>query len=217
MSDTACHIYLVRHGATGHNLVLPPRMQGRHVDESLAPQGRREAERAAAALAAVPIAAVYTSPLKRSLETATTIAARHRFKPVAVEHLVEVDVGRWEDRAWEDIAENDAVAYRAFREDPVTHGYPGGENLAAVAARVVTAIDEIARDHAGQRIVIVAHSVVNRVYLGELLGVPFPLRRRLPQDNCAISQVSIAGGERRVLSINALEHLASHAAHGVTE
>lgn len=203
----ACHLYAIRHGATAHNLLNPPRMQGRHIDEPLAELGRQQAGQVATALANKPISAVYCSPLRRAVETAAAIAARHSIKPIAVEGLAEADVGRWEDRAWDEIEANDGEAYRAFRTDPVANGYPEGENLADVTQRVKAAIDQLVADHLGQHVVVVAHSVVNRLYLGELLGVPIALRRRMPQDNCSISIVKWRPAKQSVVTVNAVQHL----------
>lgn len=205
----ACHLYVIRHGATAHNLLDPPRMQGRHIDEPLAELGRAQAAAAAERLAGVRVSAVYSSPLRRSFETAEAIAERHSLAPVAVEGLAEADVGRWEDRSWVDIEANDNQAYRAFREDPVAFGYPDGENLAEVTDRVVAAVDDLAVNHAGEHVIVVAHSVVNRLYLGELLSVPVALRRRLPQDNCNISIVKWRPQKKKVVTVNAIDHLAT--------
>lgn len=206
MSDS-CLLYIVRHGATPHNLFDPPRMQGRHIDESLDDLGRTQAEMVAQVLATRDVAAVYASPLKRAMETAEAIARPHDLTPVGVAGLAEADVGRWEDRAWPEIAENDREAYLAFREDPVAHGYPGGENLRAVTDRVKAAIDEFAANHLGQQIAVSAHSVVNRLYLGELLHVPVAMRRKIPQDNCCLSIVKWRPDKQRVITLNAVEHL----------
>lgn len=203
----SCHLYVVRHGATAHNLLDPPRMQGRNIDEPLVDLGRQQATKVATALANRPIAAVYSSPLRRATETAMVIAGKHALEPIAIEGLAEADVGRWEDRSWIDIEANDNAAYVAFREDPVAFGYPGGENLAAVTERVGRAIDQVAADHAGEHVVVVAHSVVNRLYLGELLSVPIALRRRLPQDNCSINHVKWRRDKTRVVTVNAIGHL----------
>jgi broad specificity phosphatase PhoE len=205
-----CLVYLLRHGATAHNLFDPPRMQGRHIDEPLVDLGRRQAADVAAALARKPLAAVYASPMKRALQTATVIAESHGLSAVSVEGVAEADVGRWEDRSWDEIELNDAEAYRAFRADPVAFGYPGGENLGEVAQRVVSAIDQVAAEHMGQHIAIVAHSVVNRLYLGEVLSIPIAVRRKLPQDNCSISIVKWRPQGSTVETINAVHHLASH-------
>ncbi len=206
--SNVCHIHLVRHGATAHNLLNPPRMQGRHIDEPLADSGREQAAAAAEALALQPISAAYSSPLRRAFQTAQAIAAKHALMPLQVENLAEADVGRWEDRSWVDIEANDNAAYLAFRDNPVASGYPGGENLAQVTHRVVAAIDQLATNHPGEHIVVVAHSVVNRLYLGELLSVPIALRRRLPQDNCSISLVKWRPEKTSIVTVNAIQHLA---------
>ncbi|QDU55872.1 histidine phosphatase family protein [Aeoliella mucimassa] len=208
MSD-ACHIYLIRHGATAHNLLDPPRMQGRHIDEPLTELGQSQAAQAAVALQSKPLAAVYASPLRRAMETAQAIAGAHRLDPTALEGLAEADVGRWEDRAWVEIAQNDKEAYLGFRNDPVAQGYPDGEDLGTVYERVAEAIDQVASQHLGQVIAVVAHSVVNRVYLGGLLGVPFALRRKIPQDNCNYSLVKWTTKKQSVVTVNAVHHLES--------
>ena len=210
MNNSTCHIYLVRHGATQHNLLVPPRMQGCHIDEPLAPLGKQQAVDTAKSLREKPITALYTSPLRRAMETARPIAERHGLVPIEIADLTEADVGRWEDRGWKEIAENDAEAYAAFRDDPVASGYPEGENLGEVTSRVLKAMDQITQKHPDEQIVVVAHSVVNRLCLGELLGLPVPLRRRVPQDNCGISQLVYQGDKRWVVTINAKEHLASN-------
>lgn len=202
-----CLIYLVRHGATAHNLLNPPRMQGRHIDEPLTESGMAQAAQVGAALAAKTIAAVYSSPLRRSMQTAEAVAKHHDLPVTAVEGLAEADVGQWEDRSWVDIEANDNAAYLAFREDPVANGYPGGENLRQVTDRVVDAMNTLAADHLGQHIVVSAHSVVNRLYLGELLCVPIALRRRLPQDNCNLNIIRWRAHKQSVVTVNALNHL----------
>ncbi|MCO6047716.1 histidine phosphatase family protein [Aeoliella sp. ICT_H6.2] len=203
-----CLIYLVRHGATAHNLLDPPRMQGRHIDEPLTDSGQSQAAQVAAALAGKSLAAIYSSPLKRSMQTAEAIAKHHEMPVTAVEDLAEADVGKWEDRSWVDIEANDNAAYLAFREDPVANGYPGGENLRQVTDRVVAALNQVAANHLGQHIAVSAHSVVNRLYLGELLHVPIAMRRRLPQDNCNLNIIRWRAHKQSVITVNALDHLA---------
>lgn len=205
-----CLIYLLRHGATAHNLLDPPRMQGRYIDEPLAEFGRLQAAEVATALARKPLKGVYASPMKRAMQTAVTIAESHGLAAVGIDGLAEAHVGRWEDRSWDEIERNDAEAYRAFRADPVAFGYPGGENLGEVANRVVTAINQVAADHMGQHIAVVGHSVVNRLYLGEMLSMPIAIRRTLPQDNCSISIVKWRPKGSSVETINAVDHLAIH-------
>src|ERR1700677_174599 len=93
-------LYLIRHGATEANLAQPPRLLGRRLDLPLAPLGIRQAEAARDALAHLPVAACYNSPLIRAAHTAQIVAAPHGLTPQKLEALTECDLGRWEGLDW---------------------------------------------------------------------------------------------------------------------
>lgn len=206
-SPDECLLYLVRHGATPPNLIDPPVMQGAAINEPLAPIGREQAARAAAALASRPIAAVYASPLLRAMETAQIIAAEHDQDVTPVAAVKEVEVGRWEGSNWDKVRETDPENYAAFRRDPGANGYPGGESLQDLLDRVAPTLEELMVRHTGEEIVVVAHSVVNRVYMGSLLGVSFAEGYWLPQANCGINVVRLRKGAAKLVSFNSVAHL----------
>ncbi|TWT87726.1 Phosphoserine phosphatase 1 [Pseudobythopirellula maris] len=203
----SCLMHLVRHGATDHNLHIPPVMQGQGVNGPLAEVGRLQAQRAAAALAARPLAKIYSSPLARALETANAIAAPHGLEPVVAPELIEVDVGDWEGLSWGEIQRDDAKRYAEFMDAEGDHGYPGGERMSEVLGRVEPALAAIMERHVGEEIVVVAHSVVNRLYLAKLLGAPIGHRYRLQQLNCAINTLRCRDGKAKVVTLNASLHL----------
>jgi broad specificity phosphatase PhoE len=207
MTDDACYLYLVRHGATDNNLARPPRLQGQRLDVPLSATGRRQAEQAAAFLAGQPIAAVYSSPLVRARQTAEAIAAHHRLAVQRVDALIECDVGQWEGRSWPDIEQSEPEAYRQFTTNPYEYGYRGGENLGQLEERVAPVFARLLADHPGQRIVVVAHNVVNRVYLGGLLQVAASKRRGVPQENCGINLIRGEAGQASLLTLNSVWHL----------
>ncbi|MEQ8846612.1 histidine phosphatase family protein [Botrimarina sp.] len=206
-ADGDCLLYLIRHGATPPNLVDPPVMQGAGIDEPLAEIGRRQAARAAAALSGRPLRAVYSSPLLRATETAQVIADKHGLAVTPVDAVKEVEVGRWEGSNWADVEKNDPENYAAFRRDPGSHGYPGGESLQDLLDRVAPTLEELMNRHAGEEIAVVAHSVVNRVYMGSLLGVSFAEGYWLPQANCGINVVRYRKGAAKLVSFNSVAHL----------
>lgn len=183
-------VYLVRHGATAANLEHPPKLQGRHSDLPLTLQGQQQADAASAQLAAVPLVAVYCSPLRRARETAQRIARLHRLDVQVCEELIECDVGRWEGLDRQTIDRLDPAAHRAFLADPATHGYPGGESFAQVQARLRAWRSAVLPSHAGQAVAVVSHHVVLRIWLAELAGLPLSQAR----------QMTIANGEVRLVS-----------------
>jgi broad specificity phosphatase PhoE len=201
-------LLLLRHGATAANVCRPYVLQGRRPDSALVDEGLAQAQAAARALLGRPVVQVYCSPLRRARQTAGIVADALGV-PLAVEAaLVEADVGRWTGLSWEEVARRWPEEHRAFEEDPERHGYPGGENLAQVAERVLPAAGRLRGCHAGATIVVVGHGVVNRVLLAHWLGLPLRYARRVPQDNGGLSVIEFHGEAAKVRTVNAVGHLA---------
>ena len=207
-SPDTCWLYLIRHAATSNNRARPPRLQGRRTDPGLSDEGYQQAERTGRWLADVPIDAVYSSPLLRARQTAAVVAQPHGVPVAVVEDLMEVDVGDWEGRSWDEIERNDREAYQRFIADASVHPYRGGENLSVVRARAVPAFEQLLTDNAGRIIAAVAHNVVNRTYLAHLLDVPLRNYRLVPQDNCGANLIRHRNGKTKLVTINAVRHLA---------
>jgi broad specificity phosphatase PhoE len=202
-----CWLYLVRHGATTHNLSQPPILQGRTVDLSLSDVGRSQAEATAKFLQWAELGAVYSSDLARAKETAEMIAHPHGRSVHLCPELREVDVGRWESLSWGEIERTEPEAYRQFVDDPAQHGYAGGENLTQVLERVRPVFDEILNSHIGRSVVVVGHNVVNRTWLAHTLCMPLSRAGRMLQDNCCINVIRYRHGEAVVWTLNSTFHL----------
>lgn len=132
-------LLLARHGATEANL------EGIRIGLSavpLAPRGRAQAERLAERVRAMPLEAVWTSPLVRACETAEIVAARCDLPLRISAELREMDVGPLEGLREEEIARRFPEEKRAWSGEP-TVAPPGAESLAVVAERVVTALERI--------------------------------------------------------------------------
>jgi broad specificity phosphatase PhoE len=195
-------MFLLRHGATGLNLEKPYRLQGNEVDHPLAPVGVAQSAAARDLLRTVPLRAIYTSPLQRAVQTAAIVAAPHGLAVVPLEALREGSVGRWENRTWDDIRAAEPEAYERFIADPGTHGYAGGENFTQVGSRVHPAINELLRRHRNECFVVVGHQIINRVFLGGLLGLSMADARRMMFANGGISVVTLEHDQPVVVSVN---------------
>lgn len=202
-----CWLYLVRHAATANNQARPPRVQGRRTDPGLSPEGHEQARQTGRALADQPLSAVYTSPLLRARQTAQAIADPHGLSVEPVDDLIEVDVGQWEGRPWDEVQRLYPEAYRLFMTDASVHPYLGGENLGVVQARVIPALERLMADNLGRLIVAVGHNVVNRSYLAHLLGMPLAKYRSIPQDNCGLNLLHYRDGKTKLVTVNAVGHV----------
>ncbi len=200
-------IILVRHGQTEWNRV--ERFRG-HADVPLNETGLAQAEATGRRVAAEwQPRAVYTSPLSRAVKTAEAIA-RHFALPVQVHPgLADIDYGAWqgltpdEARArWPDIVE-------AWYTAPHTADIPGGETLAALRTRAMAAVSELAARHPDPQstIVLVGHTVINRIILLGVLGLGNNRFWHLRQDTCAINVFEAQGEEFTLVSLNDTCHL----------
>ncbi len=158
-------------------------------------------------MADAPLGAVYSSPLLRARQTAEAIAKPHGLSVGVVDDLIEVDVGAWEGRDWEEIERTDPEAYRAFMSDVSVNPYLDGENLNTVLARCKPAFERLMEANLGRVVVAVAHNVVNRSYLAELLGMPVARYRSIPQDNCNVTLLRHRAGRVKAVTINGVFHL----------
>lgn len=207
-SDSTTWLYLIRHGATAANECRPYVLQGRSVDLPLSETGRRQAAALGSFLQHRGIEHVYASPLRRAVETAEAIAAPRALRVSTDQRLVECDVGRWEGMDWDSISREYPAEYQAFMDDPAAHPYLGGETYRDVADRVRPAITEVLERHAGRSIAVVAHNVVNRVYLAGLLGLELRRAKDIRQSNGGINLIRHRRGETELMTLNMFFHIA---------
>jgi broad specificity phosphatase PhoE len=144
-------VLLVRHGLTDWNATR--RAQG-HADIELNDAGRRQADEAAARLAGLRLAAVYSSDLRRALDTARPIAERHGLEVVADVAWREIDQGEWEGLATEEIGRRWPGLWGAARH---SSRRPGGESPEEVTTRALAALRRIVERHPGEVVAVVSH------------------------------------------------------------
>ena len=192
-------IILVRHGENdwSKNNKLAGWLPGVHLNET----GHRQAEAVAQRLAALPIKAVYSSPLTRCVETAAYIADTHRLSVQHLEEIGEVRYGEWEGKKISKLARK--PMWHAVQFFPSRARFPGGETLGETQYRAVTALEETAARHEKEMVVVVSHADVIRLLLAHYLGVHIDLFQRLVIAPASVSILSLSpGGLVRVLRLN---------------
>jgi probable phosphoglycerate mutase len=189
-------ILLARHGETDWN--RENRFQG-HADPPLNETGRAQAAQLAAVLAAEPLAAVYSSPLRRAFETAQILAASHELEPVPVDALREVDVGSWEGLTRAEIEERFPEQFARWRDYEA--GWEDGESYEEMSRRVIAGLLELAAAHEGERILAVSHGGPVRAAYALADGITHSEARRRGQvvANAFVAEFAVeAGVFRRV-------------------
>ena len=184
-------VILTRHGATSRS--DPEQHLGQGIDIGLSDAGRSAARALGARLEGVAFDRIVSSPLRRALETAGTVAPRRRVETDP--RIAEMDYGEWEGLTYEEIYARDLELRRRWEDDPAGTPCPGGESGDDVAARARSFLaDAIARGPHDGRILIVAHATLNRILLCVALGVPVrDYRRRFRQDPTNLTVLRFAG------------------------
>ncbi len=196
---TACRIYLVRHGATP--LLAEDRFAGA-VNVPLSDEGRQQARALGQRLRAEPLAAVYASPLDRTLETARLIAEPHGLPVQPRDGLREIAHGRWEGLTRREVDTRFPGEAAAWEEDPYSFAPEGGESGLAVTARALPELLAIVRAHAGERVLVVSHKATIRLLLSSLLGFdPRRYRDNLDQSPAALNIVDFKDPVRARLTL----------------
>ena len=211
--DGLTRIVLVRHGQTSLN--RGDRIRGR-LDPPLDEEGLRQARLTAGYVASRwPVAAVYTSPLRRAAQTAEAIAQAQLLEAETFGGLLDLDFGTWHGLSFDEAHERYPSLHQAWREAPHTVVFPEGESLADVHTRALLGIHEIASTHRGHTVAMVGHAVVNRVILCTVLGISNALLWRFGQDTCAVNVFTVVQhGEMTLDLMNDSSHLAG-ASHAV--
>ena len=178
-------ILLIRHGAT--DLSAEDRFSGgTEVDLSL--EGRWQAERLAERLADNQVAAVYCSPMRRTVQTATIIGRPYHLTPTVREGLREIHHGRWETMSRGEVEAQFPEEYAAWEEDPFTFAPQGGESGVMVMARALPVLRQIVNDHAAETVAVVSHKATIRLLICSLLGFdPRGYRDRLDQSPACLN------------------------------
>jgi broad specificity phosphatase PhoE len=206
-SSDSTFLYLVRHGTTDANIKRPYVLQGCGTDMSLNDLGRKQAQAVGKFLSQWTFHQIYSSGMKRAIETAEEIAKHHELQVQPVEQLAECHVGDWEGMDWESVKREHPEEYRAFMENPALNPYLGGESYEDVRIRIEPVLQQLLKRHIGESIAVVAHNVVNRVYLAGLLGVELSLAKDLRQNNAGVNIIRYREDETTLMTMNAHFHL----------
>ena len=181
-------VLLVRHGRTSANAsgVLAGWTPGVHLDEAGEAQARGLGER----LAEVPLAAVVTSPLERTRETAGLVLG-DRAVPVHLDDRVgECRYGDWTGVSLKTLAKD--PLWKVVQAHPSAVVFPGaeGESMAAMQARAVAAVrDWNARLGDDAVYAVVSHGDVIKAVLADAMGMHLDQFQRLRVDPCSVSVV----------------------------
>lgn len=196
---------LVRHGQTEWNRV--ERFRGR-ADIPLDKTGLAQADATGRRVAAEwRPGAIYCSPLSRAVKTAEVIAKYCGLQVNIHPGLVDIDYGQWQGLTSEEANQKWPDELDAWLNQPHLARIPGGETLDDLRKRAMQTIKQLAVQHPQETIVMVGHTVINRIILLAVLGLSNARFWHIKQDTCAINIFETGQDDFVVVSLNDTCHL----------
>ena len=206
-TEKATTIILIRHGET----VLTPfkKFSG---DGPLNPEltdiGIAQAEKVATAVAALNPEVIIASPLRRTTQTAEAIARATSLPIVFEDAWIECSFGIWDGLSIDEVKEKYPADYQAWISS-TGFAPPDGESYDSVALRIDAALNQIAAEYPGQRVVVVTHNGTIKSAAKVVIGGPADSIFHIDVSPCSITTVSIwpSDGLRALRSLNEQGHL----------
>ena len=196
-------LILARHGETMWNVEKV--FRGR-ADVNLDKVGIKQAELLGKYLSNWELEAIYSSPVKRALNTANIVA---RYQKVAVriaEGLIDFDFGEWQSLPEQEVKRLYPAILNEWHNSPDKVKMPGGESLEDVRRRAVEVVNDVLFRHQGN-VLLVSHRVVIKVLICYMLGLDNSHFRNINQDVGGITLFDYADGRFVLIRHNDTSHL----------
>ena len=207
-------VILLRHGRSTSNTahVLAGRSDGVDLDD----RGREQADALVSRIGAAPIRALVSSPLLRCTRTLEPLSTALGLTPEIDERLTEVDYGDWTGRKLGELVKE--PLWKVVQAQPSAAVFPGGEGLAQVQGRAVTAVREhdrrLADQHGGDVLWLACtHGDVIKSVVADALGTHLDSFQRIVADTASMSVIRYTPLRPFVLHVN---HNGSDLASGLT-
>ena len=196
---------LIRHGQTEWNRGAE-RFRGR-ADVPLNETGNAQAQKIAARLAQEKIAAIYASPMQRTLNTAKPLGDLLKLETQPHPGLLDIDVGALEGMTIDEARTAFPDLMDKWMATPGHVKFPKGEAFKAMRTRIIALLDELAPKHNGETIALVTHRVVCSAMLCVVLGLDADALWRIQQDNACINSFEKRDAGWVVTLMNETSHL----------
>jgi probable phosphoglycerate mutase len=170
-------------------------------------KGRAQAASLAQRLSEAPIAAIFSSPLERTLETAQPLAEALDLAVQVCDGLGEARYGDWTGRSLKELKEEEL--WPVIQVYPGGARFPGGESLREVQARMVDELDAIRDAHPEQTVAVFSHSDPIKMAAAHYAGVPLDLFQRLTISPASVTAFAFTRFGPRLICLNYTDALPS--------
>ncbi len=198
-------LILIRHGQTDS---ADKKLTGWLPDVHLNETGHKQAEELPQRLAALNIAAIYSSPLERAIETAQPLARARGLRIHRVADLGEVKFGEWQGQTLKVLSHK--KEWKIVQAAPSAFQFPDGESFRETQSRAVSAIEKIVADHARETVVAFSHGDVIKLIVAYYSGIALDNFQRIAISPASISVIELGPFGARLGRLNDTGPLQNH-------
>lgn len=188
---------LVRHGLTD---LTQTRLIGRLPGISLNAEGQRQAAVAADRMSLLPVAAIFASPIERTMETAEPLSRRLGLPIIPEEGLLEVDYGEWAGQEYKVLRKTDL--WKQVQQQPAGARFPGGEAVREAQARIAATIEGILARHPREVVVAFTHADMIKLAVAYFTGLHLDLFQRTSVSAGSVTALHLGSGPPVLLKLN---------------
>jgi len=196
-------LILARHGETVWNV---EKIYRGRTDVNLDEVGIKQAELLGKYLSNWELESVYSSPLRRALDTANIIARYQKIGVNIAEGLIDFDYGEWQSLPEQEVKRLYPALFNEWHHNPHKVRMPGGESLEDVSKRAIEVVNDVLSKYQGS-VVLVSHRVVNKVLICSLLGLDNSHFWNIKQDVGGITIFNYEDGRFVLARHNDTSHL----------
>jgi probable phosphoglycerate mutase len=188
---------LIRHATTDTvGKTLAGRMAGVHLNG----EGQEQAQRLAGRLTHLPIAAIYSSPLERAIETADPLAKSLQLQTILLDDFLEMDFGEWTNCSIEELKSD--LQFQRFNSFRSCSGIPGGETMLEAQARIITGLQTLSIKHRDEIVAVVSHADLIKAAVAFYAGIHLDLFHRIEISPASVSVLELYDDTARILQLN---------------
>ena len=190
---------LIRHGETDYNkkMHIAGRLPGIHLNK----KGRQQAQALADRLCSLPIKAIYSSPLERTLETAEPLARVVNLEVIPLPGFLETDCGEWQGQSIKKLRR--LKSWQSVQQRPALFHFPGGEWIGECQHRMVQEIEALRLQYSPQDLLACfSHADPIKQLIAYYLGLPLDNFQRLAVDTGSVTVLQVNEGGSRLIMLN---------------
>ncbi|WFD09552.1 histidine phosphatase family protein [Tepidibacter hydrothermalis] len=194
----------IRHGLTLDNESM--KLSG-FIDSELSDLGKKQVKQTSVRLKDEKIDLIYSSPLKRAMNTAKEISKINSLDINICDEFKEMNFGDFEGLTFKEIEANHKEEYERLKNGSFEYSFPNGENMIGFHDRISNKIDHIIKNYDGKTVLIVSHAGVIRACLSHLISKDHTYHWNFKIDNCSMTIVEVVDNFSVIHNLNNTEHL----------